>query len=256
MQKIIEKWAKKIEKFRKKHPVPKKARKPLIILTLLAWTAIASIGAQYFMGYLLLFTAGREFLATTIGTVVFQVVSYALSLSLAIVVPLRFSKKARTNREELGLNGLPTWTDIGLSPLAFAASTILAMALGALFSLFPWFNANEAQDLGYSFIASGGERILMFIAVVIIAPIVEEIIFRGWLYGKLRAHFAMPVSILLTSLLFGFVHLQWNVGVNVFAVSVILCVLRELTGTVYAGMLAHMIKNGVAFFLVYIIGIS
>ena len=66
----------------------------------------------------------------------------------------------------------------------------------------------------------------------------------------------MPIAILLVSALFGAVHLQWNVGVNVFSVSVVLCILRELTGTIYSGIIVHMIKNGVAFFLVYILGIS
>ena len=252
MKKLLE----KIAKFQKKHPLPKKAKKPFLILTLLTWAAITSIASQYLIGYAMLFCFGKDFLLSTVGNVVYQVVSYALTLALTIFVPLAFTKKARTTREELGLSGLPTWTDIGLSPLAFVVSTLLAMALGALFSLFPWFNASEAQDLGYTIAAAGGDRILMFFAIVIIAPIVEEIVFRGWLYGKLRAHFAMPISILLTSLIFGIVHLQWNVGVNVFAVSVVLCVLRELTGTIYAGILTHIIKNGVAFYLVYIMGFS
>ena len=41
---------------------------------------------------------------------------------------------------------------------------------------------------------------------------------------------------------------------NVFALSVALCVLREITGTIYAGILTHMIKNGVAFYLLYVMG--
>ena len=51
-------------------------------------------------------------------------------------------------------------------------------------------------------------------------------------------------------------HFQWNVGVNVFALSVVLCALREITGTIYAGILTHMIKNGVAFYLLYLVGIG
>jgi membrane protease YdiL (CAAX protease family) len=61
-------------------------------------------------------------------------------------------------------------------------------------------------------------------------------------------------SSLLVSLLFGVVHLQWNVGVNVFALSIVLCSLREITGTIYAGILLHMLKNGVAFWLLYVMG--
>ena len=101
---------------------------------------------------------------------------------------------------------------------------------------------------------SGGEKIIAFLVLVVAAPIVEEIIFRGWLYGKLRARLNAVVSVLIVSVLFGIMHFQWNVGVNVFALSVVLCILREITGTIYAGILTHMIKNGIAFYLLYVVG--
>ena len=121
----------------------------------------------------------------------------------------------------------------------------------------------EAQSVGFSLYVTGVERMITFVVLVVIAPIFEEIIFRGWLYGKLRGLFSekMPeiagiiVANFLVSLLFGIVHLQWNVGVNVFALSVVLCALREVTGTIYAGILTHMVKNGVAFYLLYVMGV-
>ena len=98
----------------------------------------------------------------------------------------------------------------------------------------------------------GIERGVAFIALVVIAPIAEEIVFRGWLYGKLRVNIPKWVAILITSLVFGAIHMQWNVGITVFAMSVVNCILREITGTIYAGTLVHMINNGVAFYLVYV----
>ena len=249
--------AKKFDDFRKRHALPKKFRKPLAVISLLVWAFAASVVSQYIIGYLLLWTVGAGFFHTFAGIVIYQLISYALSLFIAIFIPWRISKKGRTSREELGLNGLPTWTDIGLAPLGFIASILLALAITALFSLImPFIDFNEAQELGYSVAMSAPERVISFLVVVVIVPIIEETIYRGWLYGKLRAKLGMVLSIFLTSLFFGLAHLQWNVGINVFAVSIVLCGLRELTGTIYAGILVHMIKNGVAFFLVYILGIS
>jgi membrane protease YdiL (CAAX protease family) len=64
----------------------------------------------------------------------------------------------------------------------------------------------------------------------------------------------MPVwvAIVITSALFGFIHGQWNVGIDVFALSVVLCSLREITGSIWAGILLHMLKNSVAFFIIFI----
>ena len=66
----------------------------------------------------------------------------------------------------------------------------------------------------------------------------------------------IALAIILTSLLFAIMHRQWNVGLNVFALSVILCLFREITGTIYAGIIVHMLKNAIAFYLLYIVGMA
>lgn len=185
-----------------------------------------------------------------------SILSYVIAIILLIWLPPKIFKKIKpASRESLGLSGLPTWTDIGLSPVGYVVSILLAMGLTAVFNLFPWFNANEAQNLGYSPYMMGGERVVAFILLVVIAPIAEEIVFRGFLYGKLRIAAPKWLAILIISFLFGLIHFQWNVGISVFAMSVVSCTLREITGTIYAGTLVHMINNGVAFFLVYVLGI-
>lgn len=185
-----------------------------------------------------------------------SILSYTIAIILLIWLPPKIFKKIKpASRESLGLSGLPTWTDIGLSPVGYVVSILLAMGLTAVFNLFPWFNANEVQNLGYSPYMMGGERVVAFILLVVIAPIAEEIVFRGFLYGKLRIAAPKWLAILIISFLFGLIHFQWNVGISVFAMSVVSCTLREITGTIYAGTLVHMINNGVAFFLVYVLGI-
>jgi hypothetical protein len=59
-------------------------------------------------------------------------------------------------------------------------------------------------------------------------------------------------AIIITSLLFGAVHGQWNVAIDVFVLSLVLCSLREVTGNIWAGVLLHMLKNGLAFYLLFI----
>ena len=224
------------------------------ILLAVIWVFCSVVAAEFVVGMILKWVLSPSDLASPIWSGIYSVISYAIAILLIILVPANLSKKWRTSREEIGLTGSPTWTDIGLSPVAFIASTILAAGLVALFQIFPWFNAEQAQNLGFSVYMSGGERVIAFIILVVVAPIVEELIFRGWLYGQLRKRANVITSILVTSILFGIMHFQWNVGINVFALSVVLCGLREITGTIYAGILTHMIKNGVAFYLLYVLG--
>ena len=253
----------------------------LNVVLLMVWVFAAIIASQFLVGHLMLWILGAEKLEQPVWMAVYSAVVYVLAMALIMCGPriirikgviekddkkLRVIEKVarpRANREELGLRGLPTWTDIGLAPAGFIVYLILAAGLVALFSVFAWFDAEQAQDVGFNTYIAGFDRILAFLTLVVVAPIAEEIIFRGWLYGKMRTKFnekvsdlsSMIISIFLVSLLFGIVHMQWNVGVNVFAMSVVLCGLREITGTIYAGILLHMLKNGVAFYLLYVLGI-
>ena len=255
--------------------LPKKTRRNkntfLHVLSMIIWVAVSVIAAQLIVGYLMLWMLGAENFDKPVWTGVYSALAYFLALMLVVFVPpILISKKKKdhpeaavANRVTLGLRGMPTWTDIGLAPVGFVVSTLLAAGLVALFSLFPWFDAEQAQDVGFNAYVVGFDKIVAFFTLVVLAPIAEEIIFRGWLYGKMRAKFSETTSnklstlfsILLVSLLFGAIHMQWNVGVNVFAMSVVLCVMREITGTIYAGILMHMVKNGLAFYLLYVLGV-
>lgn len=244
-------------------------------LFLVAWTCVAVIASKLVVGYIMVWILGAEGFSQPLATTIFMALSYILALVLLIFVPPKLKlgwkilkknpqkKNKVLSRSLLGLKGWPTWTDIGLALVGFLVYLVIASGITALFSVFPWFNAEEAQEVGFSVYLSGIDRVIAFFALVVVAPIAEEIIFRGWLYGKLRVKLSekvsnvagMVISIFLVSLLFGIVHLQWNVGVNVFALSIVLCGLREITGTIYSGILLHMLKNGVAFYLLYVLGV-
>ncbi len=194
---------------------------------------------------------------STLELAIYSVLSYSASAAIVILIPKLIKNKWQSTRESLGLKGLPTFTDIGLVIAEFIVFLIFSSVLTKIFSLFPWFDASQTQDVGFSDLYLISDKIIAFFALCILAPVAEEIIFRGWLYGKLRKlmpgkKLSIILSITLTSLLFAILHGQWNVGVTVFALSVIMCIARELTGTIYSGILLHIIKNVIAFMLVFV----
>ena len=244
---------------------------PKIIL-LVVWVGGVYLAVQYLLAFLIRFIF-QPSVNTPLLQTIYAILCYVVSILIILFVPKKINKKWGTNLEELGLIELPTWTDLGLAPVGFFLYIIFANALVALFSIFPWFSATEKQDVGYNSAMFGSDRMLALTSLVIIAPIVEEIIFRGFLYGKLKKNllknssknskkdriknrFKIALAIIITSLLFAVMHRQWNVGINVFALSVVLCIFREITGTIYAGIIVHMLKNAIAFYLLYIVGMA
>lgn len=246
-----------------------KKRTIYYIVFVLAWAAFALTASQLIIAYPMVWLLGSKF-TQPLWTLVYYLLSYALALGLIIYLPpkayalfnKRKSKKPsaalekdlQSSPSDLGLQHLPTFVDIGLAPIAYIVYIFIANIVTRIFSIFPWFQADQAQETGFGYFVTTSDRIFAMFAIILIAPIAEEIIMRGWAYGKLRNKLKAPIAILLVSILFGLLHGQWNVGVTVFVLSVILCSLREITGTIWSGLLLHIISNSIAFYLLYIAG--
>ena len=227
-------------------------KKFLEVIILCVWVVVGMFISELIIAYPLYWLLG-EHLSEPFWNSLYIILADLLRIIIIILLPHFCTKHWQTTREELGLNGLPTWTDVGLGPIAYVAYIFLFSGALELMKNFSWFDATEVQDLGYTTLINPADKIIAFIALAVITPIVEEIIFRGFLYGKIRARLPMLPSILIVSVLFGALHGQWNVAIGVFILSVLNCSLREITGTIYAGILAHMTMNGLAVFVKYVL---
>lgn len=184
---------------------------------------------------------------TSIATAV-----YVLTIAIVIMGPY-YVLKSRTDLTTLGLTRLPSWTDIGLAPAAFVIYALISgVLLSVLTSLFPALPLDQTQDVGFQALGSQIDNMLAFVTLVILAPLAEEVLFRGYLYGKLRIYVSGIVAALVTSLLFALAHFQLNVAIDVFILSLVLCGLRSLTGSIWAGVLLHMLKNMIAYYILFV----
>ncbi len=217
------------------------------------WVGLSLFASQIVMALIFRAVLSDAVISMPITQLIFSAITYVFCLVLVVFLPWKVLK-IKTNRDELGLRGLPTWTDILLAPIGFIVFMIIAGLLMAIMqAILPQIDWEQAQDVGFNQLYGAEQMLQGFIALVVLAPIAEEVIFRGWLYGKLRARMSAVPAILLVSLLFGVMHGQWNVGVTVFVMSIAMCMIRELTGTIWSGILVHMIKNGLAFYLLYVV---
>lgn len=177
---------------------------------------------------------------------------YLLTAVIVIGLP-GLVRKSRTTLKDVGLDRLPAWQDI---LLALAGFVIYVICAGVLITLagkvIPGFDAGQAQEIGFENLAKRYEYVLAFVTLVVIAPVAEEILMRGYLYGKLRRIIGVIAAMIITGAFFGVLHLQWNVAIDVFALSLVLTSLREVTGSIWSSILVHMMKNGLAFYLLFI----
>ena len=89
--------------------------------------------------------------------------------------------------------------------------------------------------------------VLAFVAVVIVAPIAEELFFRGFIYQGLRRWRGVTQGILLSALVFALAHVSPLIIPSIFVLGVILAYLFEKRGSLAATMAAHMSYNLIGF---------
>lgn len=188
----------------------------------------------------------------TLLVMVVSALTYALAIILTIGVPL-IVRRERSTRQELGLSRAPAWIDVIAAPAGFIVYFIVTVVLAVAATYFlPFYDATQVQDVGISGLSDYGDYLLAFFTLVVLAPLAEELLFRGYLYGKLRSAMPAWVAIVLTAGVFGYAHGHWNVGIDTFALGLVLATLREYTGNIWASVLVHMLKNGLAFYLLFI----
>lgn len=198
---------------------------------------------------------GYQFaLRDTITTSISSLLLFAIMLAIIYFVPKKIFKQDVTV-QDFALNKHMTWSDLGLSVIGLIVAMIMAgILMNVLSSVIPGFDSTQQQRLAFSYssITQQWHLVVVFVMLVVVGPIMEELIFRGILYSQLRKIHPI-IAIFVVSILFGIVHLQWNVGITVFVMSLVMCSIREyLTDTIWAGILLHGLKNGAAYYILYI----
>jgi tetratricopeptide (TPR) repeat protein len=87
---------------------------------------------------------------------------------------------------------------------------------------------------------------LTALSVVMLAPMSEEILFRGILYGALENRLQAKWVIVITGAVFAFVHLQALYFLPLFGMGIVLGWVRHKTGSLTASFLIHSLNNGFA----------
>lgn len=81
--------------------------------------------------------------------------------------------------------------------------------------------------------------------VVILAPITEELLFRGWIYTALRARWSFAPSFIVTAAAFAAIH--WDADhrhmLGVLPLALAVGLLRELTGSIRPTIALHAVYN-------------
>jgi len=135
---------------------------------------------------------------------------------------------------------------VGLGILAVIASTLIVSLLVALSGS----DATPDQVLTGGLLETPLQLALAVVAAVVLAPLAEELLFRGLLHRSLRRRLSLAPATVLSSVLFAVVHVDVALSqpialVGLTLVGGILAIAYERTGSLLVPVVIHAVHNAV-----------
>lgn len=185
----------------------------------------------------------------------------SLLTTVFVAVAILFYVKHRGGTlKQLGLTTV-RWRHVGYAVVGVISYLLLYVVVVSLVKvLIPSLDLEQKQNLGFNDPTSAIQLGAVFVTLVVLPPLVEELVFRGFIYGGLRSRFNVVSATIVTSVLFAVGHLQfgnsapllWVAAIDTFVLSVVMCYVRERTGSIIPTIFMHALKNLIAFYFLYI----
>lgn len=227
-------------------------------------TVVTYFASQFLVGFLFGFAFGvlgwsdnrvNAWIDTTYAQ--FLIVTASAVASLLVLKLFLDTRKGKFS--SLGLMRGPNQRDVLYTLVGFVVYFGL-LVVAAVIAANAGVDTEREQNVGFEQAKTTGDSLLLvFFSLVILPPIVEEILFRGFLFTGLRSKLNLFKTTIITSLLFAAPHLLgsdtgllWIAAIDTFVLSLVLCYVREKTGALWASMGIHALKNGLAFVFLFV----
>ncbi len=141
----------------------------------------------------------------------------------------------------------PPWWTLAITPALLVAELFGMVAIN---NITAYLSGETFENPQVEALTSGGSIttqsfVFLFILIAILAPIAEELFFRGMLYPVWRRNWRRNVAIFATAGIFAALHFVPMIFPALFFVGLILGLLREWSNSIIPCIVLHMMQNGI-----------
>ncbi|MBS1248731.1 MAG: hypothetical protein MAG431_00293 [Chloroflexi bacterium] len=200
------------------------------------WLGVASLGVWWIIFWVAAFWIGPTVLQENLGL--------AMGVwELALVIPAWWFtiRKYKSGWSQLGFRGFRGET-IALGGGLLMVSFAFNLAYNLFLALF---NLQAQADLVPVLEAMSSPGWLMITGIVI-APIAEEIVFRGFFFSGLKQRYGWVKAALISSGLFAVLHLQPLAMLPIFILGFLFAYLYHKSKSIWPGVVLHVTMNSLA----------
>jgi membrane protease YdiL (CAAX protease family)/uncharacterized RDD family membrane protein YckC len=179
----------------------------------------------------------------SVGSLILDAVGYGM---IALLIWLFLGLRRKVSLREIGLGTLRwRWLAAAIpATVAAYAAELVAGELGA--ALLPSSPPTQCREIQSAY---GTSVWLGLLGVAVIAPLVEETLFRGVVFGWMRGGMPLPVAVTGSALVFAAAHalyMQWTLLPPIFAIGCVLAIVYHYSRSLWPGIVIHASINTVA----------
>ncbi len=174
-------------------------------------------------------------------------------LLLILIYTLFYTLRGKRFEREISLTGISPSTAAGSFVFGAAAQIVVTVSIFMLSIVFPYLEESGAQSGEfYSLTFGGGSFMLEVLYLSLFVPLLEELVFRGLIYTRLRRGMPVLAAQILSALIFGAAHMDLVQFFYATLTGFLMAVLFEKYQSILPSFLFHMAFNGCSYLFQYI----
>lgn len=143
-----------------------------------------------------------------------------------------------------------TWSPVSGKVLA----AVIPLTLGMMLWMNYLMELLDLPDLTAGMFLQMKDNVLGVVSIALVAPVVEEMLFRGAIEGHLLRRWGNPKrAIGISALIFGLIHLNPAQIPYAFVLGLLLGWLYYRTGSIVPGIVLHLVNNGISVALMLVL---
>jgi len=148
----------------------------------------------------------------------------------------------------------PVWRVLGMGlgvgllvvPLTLLILNLVSLQLVKFFQVAP---EKQTVVTVIEHTVEPAKRVWFALAAVLLAPAVEETIFRGIMYPYLKQRVGVPLAVSVTSIVFAAIHMNLVIFIPLVFLGFVLTWLYEQTDSLLTPIMTHAVFNATNFFM-------
>ena len=183
----------------------------------------------------------------------YALVCIGMALLVLLIYVLFYTLRGKRFEREISLSKMPAAPAAAIFVGGAAAQVVISVTISLLSIFFPSLEtAGTETNQYYELTFGGGSLALEVLYIAVITPILEEVVFRGLIYTRLRRAMPIAAAQILSALIFGAAHMNLMQFVYATITGLFMAYVFEKYQSIWASILFHIAFNACNYLIAYI----